>query len=1244
MFNKLSLFLLLIIYSVDVFPEKRNVEETYIAISVSKNLGDAYYKVYVDDEEDPYVNIQDFLTNYLGFDNVRCDVPRGYCECTKPPDGTFFWIHAKTGSFGSSSGGSKRFDPSTMVIRENSLWLKYDVFGQWLPLDASWNLDNYSLKMTPKFKLLYEKKIERQEMLRKLKLTQERKEYEAKQEVITPPITNLDASVKYRLGLVKRPLQETTQYTDYEATVDVLGGTGKVGQTMNFPFNSRRVIDTPYETYTLKNKKYFYLMEVGTTYFQDNNLLLPSGVSDYGFRFDSRKRDAYSGGKITITDIAPVGTEVDLYIDGYYMDTAIADNMGRYTFPEITIMGSSTVKLKIFYPDGLEEDQDVNISQDGGNKLAAGEFEERAFAGKMKGTDDLYYTFVRYGVLDNLSFGGGATMMPDSKKMSVLLDTYFMPFYWVNFFAQALVTGKTVDRSFRVNLNFLYPNFFQVEHRYYNPDSPLVQGFSSTEGEYWAGRHQLNWGRWAINSEYIQDSAYRKYRPSVGFMITRYLKPYVDAEINWPMASGYANYSVGTGLNINFTEYSRLDISRLWANTTSRNIAELSIRNMSQIYGWDVSFRAEYDDDGSKSFTSNVLYRITKNIQIGVLTDGKYLGAQIYWNDVLSGKHGPKLYDQFDTGTLSGEIMEPSLKGEKPAPIEDVTVYGAGRSGISDNKGEYITRGIQSEEVVKARVDTSTLDSRLIPEREYELMYFRRGTNIEWDPKLFPTIGVDGYVDTASDIGDKTKIKAVRIKDSRVISETDVDSDDGFFVLEKLIPGDYKLVLEGMDKNIPPVKIDIKATTEWISGARWNIDNGMLSFEKESISAPEAGETLNEDSITEAPKQPEKEITKWTGLLGIEGKETEASAIINDGFGGIFVSGQTASKYALVAKYDDIGKKKWARVLGKESYRTIATALNGDQLGHVYIAGWTQGNLDGEVLLGNRDAFVVKYNSVGKKQWTKLIGSQGQNTVATGVTSDKDNNTYVTGWTTGSLNGEVITGVKDAFITKFAPDGTIKWTKLLGVAKKSTENVGITSDEDKNVYTVGRTDTSFILISKYNSNGDKQWVKVMGVEDQGISASGIVYDKKGSVYVTGWTKGSLDGETINGLRDSFITKYTSSGTKQWTKLIGVPDRQTLSTGITSDQDGSIYVTGCTNGSLDGEMLIGSVDFFVTKYSLNGTRQWTKLSGSEGRSTLATGITSDMNKVVYVTGYTNGGLDDKERKGVKDLFITNRINP
>jgi len=121
------------------------------------------------------------------------------------------------------------------------------------------------------------------------------------------------------------------------------------------------------------------------------------------------------------------------------------------------------------------------------------------------------------------------------------------------------------------------------------------------------------------------------------------------------------------------------------------------------------------------------------------------------------------------------------------------------------------------------------------------------------------------------------------------------------------------------------------------------------------------------------------------------------------------------------------------------------------------------------------------------------------------------------------------------------------------------------------------------------------WTKQLGTSSSD-GGSGVTTDSSGNVYVTGYTLGGLDGNTNSGSYDMFLVKYNSSGTKQWTKQLGSSGWD-WGNGVTTDSSGNIYVTGYTNGGLDGNTNSGYGDIFLVKFNSSGTKQWTKQLGT-----------------------------------------------
>ena len=104
--------------------------------------------------------------------------------------------------------------------------------------------------------------------------------------------------------------------------------------------------------------------------------------------------------------------------------------------------------------------------------------------------------------------------------------------------------------------------------------------------------------------------------------------------------------------------------------------------------------------------------------------------------------------------------------------------------------------------------------------------------------------------------------------------------------------------------------------------------------------------------------------------------------------------------------------------------------------------------------------------------------------------------------------------------------------------------------------------------------------------DQG---EGVTVDSKNNIYVSGYTGGGLDGNTNSGSLDIFLVKYNSSGTKQWTQQLGSTSSD-VGFRVSVDSSDNIYVTGYTEGGLDGNTNAGGMDIFLVKYNSSGVKQ------------------------------------------------------
>ena len=302
----------------------------------------------------------------------------------------------------------------------------------------------------------------------------------------------------------------------------------------------------------------------------------------------------------------------------------------------------------------------------------------------------------------------------------------------------------------------------------------------------------------------------------------------------------------------------------------------------------------------------------------------------------------------------------------------------------------------------------------------------------------------------------------------------------------------------------------------------------------------------------------------------------------------------------------------------------------------VYVTGSFEGSLDTHLAEGPQDIFITKYTKEGTKEWTNTLGSSA-NDAAFSIAACQDNSIVVTGYTEGDLDGNINSGGYDAFITKYASDGSKAWTKLLG-SKGSDQAYGIATSRDGSIYVTGYTDgilpglgptNSFdVFIVKYSSDGDILWLKLLSSSGNDFSR-GIATGSDGSIFITGHSNGNLGGNQNQGSFDSFVSKFKDDGTNQWTHLLG-SSADDFGTAIVTDPDGAIVATGYSYTNYD------SLPYLV-KYNNDGDKQW--LQNFESGNSQSSAVSIGDDNSIYIAGFTTTNLDGNENKGQWDMFVS-----
>ena len=491
--------------------------------------------------------------------------------------------------------------------------------------------------------------------------------------------------------------------------------------------------------------------------------------------------------------------------------------------------------------------------------------------------------------------------------------------------------------------------------------------------------------------------------------------------------------------------------------------------------------------------------------------------------------------------------------------------------------------------------------------------------------------------------------------------------------------------------------------------AKWQLEKNVLSFNVESV---DPNYELIIDPVTRL----------WGTYYGGSGVDY-GNSCASDAAGNVYLAGYTTSNAGTIiatagahqttyggnndvflVKFNGAGVRQWGTYLGDSYGGDYGYSCATDASGNIYITGTTdtfmgtviatmgshQSNYGG----GSNDAFLVKFNSSGIRQWGTYYGGNNYD-YAYSCATDVIGNVYIAGYTesgngnsiaTAGAHQSVYGGSGDAFVARFNSSGTRIWgTYYGGMGYDIGFNCAI--DASLNVYLTGRTETNTgtniatsgghqnnyaglidAFLVKFNSNCVRQWGTYYGSNngaDYGyacsVDASGNVYMAGKAAFSTGTTIATSGAHQSGyaGGDDAYLVKFSNAGVRQWGTYYG---GSSMDEGRSCPVDvyGNVYLAGMTmSGSGTAIATLGSHqsvhgggnDAFLAKFSTNGSRLWsTYYGGSSGDYGYSCALASPTE--IFLAGFcfSNSGTDiatlnahQNVSGGLNDAFLVKFID-
>jgi len=213
------------------------------------------------------------------------------------------------------------------------------------------------------------------------------------------------------------------------------------------------------------------------------------------------------------------------------------------------------------------------------------------------------------------------------------------------------------------------------------------------------------------------------------------------------------------------------------------------------------------------------------------------------------------------------------------------------------------------------------------------------------------------------------------------------------------------------------------------------------------------------------------------------------------------------------------------------------------------------------------------------------------------VSADATVNTYCV----GKIESEEL-----VCLTKLDTAGTMQWKTNIYYA------ICVAADDDGNAYVTGNSadlGAQPMVLAKYNTGGELQWETKWGASSND-SVCAIAVAESNTIYVVGLTYGVFDGQTNSGGADMFLSRFTSDGTRLWSRIWGERGDEPAP-GIAVHTNHDVYVCG---GFRLSRSVVGAC---ITTFDTNGTIK-DILARSSAESPSFSNIEVDNEGSVYVS--------------------------
>lgn len=805
-------------------------EQSYIGIFVNDNVNSAFYGVIMNKKEQPFLPIADTLHHWL-----QMSITNNSNSITATLQSTQqqYRFSKTQETLFAPRGKTINIPRDALIYAEGKYWLRYDVWQQWLPLMASWNLQAYELYFEPNFTLSSDLAARRTRQLIEDKAEQKREE-RLKHIKAIKPNDDFNIQARGRLDWTRPTQKQQSLSTSYQGNIDLFGGTlATSGQTIL----DRDGTYTPpgYWSYTFLNKGGFHRILFGD-FSNQQTLLVPSLSLQNGIDITRLKNTNPANGFSYQGHTLP-GTEINVFHNGLLVTIIRADKGGNFFYSDPNGVPGDRYTFRFFFADGTQANRVIQLSPDD-ILVPKGKWNAIVQNGYLDNDQfdidtglavgRMTHAELWYGLSKNFSIGAEGYNLPtkNHKNMGGIDAVWQTLPTWTNVI-ETLNYGQHTDVGYQSSFTGITHNTLQFTLKQQDKVSPINQlaypqpfapqtllpEILPSATHSMSLNDIVNYDAWQGNVEYRHTNVGDNADIGINRAITSRLTLSSTLGVVHPKNQDTQHYKSLNAMYL-FNDNSTLSASQNFVKNDNSTIVTYS-RYSSSVTGWDYGVGYSKQEGEQWSAFASVQWRVTPFAAIAVTGQRHSVFLTLSLYGMIAEKPGPTDYNNFASGTLYGEVRAPLPSSNGSVPIKNARIDIGGQIATTDQNGHYFLTGLPTNTRLSYRVEADSLSANLIPDQDVQVVYLRPGTDIHLNPKIDLTAGLDGQLQAQSDIPRGTKV-VIKNKNGNVIETADVEPN-GFFVLNKLREQKYTLEFTGL-KNPPKAKtINLAVKGQWLS-------------------------------------------------------------------------------------------------------------------------------------------------------------------------------------------------------------------------------------------------------------------------------------------------------------------------------------------------------------------------------------------------------------------------------------------